>query len=157
MTTSLTQDQITLINSMTKEQLQEAGISLSRSKTKSPEDILKTEQNEAFWSCMESVGAMMKNGSWICMCPEHMNKDGIRPASYNELPMVKHIIKYGCKETRLVSRELFVKHGLDMLTRKHVTVKYASENVERLTQEKKVKDLAKAEADLAKAKAELAK
>ena len=157
MNTVLTQEQIELINSMSKEQLQEAGIKLSTKQEKSPEDKLKTEQNEAFWSCMESVGAMMKNGSWICMCNEHMNKDGVRPATYWDLPMVRHIIKTGCKETRYVSRELFVKHGLDMFTRKHVTMKYATENIERLTQEKKVRDVEKAQKDLAKAQAELAK
>ena len=44
-----------------------------------------------------------------------------------------------------------------MFTRKHVTMKYATENIERLTQEKKVRDVEKAQKDLAKAQAELAK
>jgi hypothetical protein len=152
----LTQEQIALLNSMSKEQLQAAGISLSTRKEKSPEDILKTEQREAFWAFMESTGAAMKNATWICMCNEHMNAKGIRAATYNEGPMLRHIIKTGCKESRLVSVELFVKFGVEMLSRKHVTPKYAADNIEAVTKAEGLKKVEKAERELAKAKAALA-
>lgn len=152
----LTQDQIDYINSLPKEALQGMGIKLNTRKEKSPEDILKAEQREAFTGLMESIKAGMKNGSWVCMCDDHRNKDGIRPSTYNMAPALKHIIKTGCKETRLVSVELFVKHGLEMLTKKHIGIKYASDNLEAVTKAEQLKKIEKAERDLAKAKASLA-
>ena len=152
----LTQEQIDYLNSLPKEALQGLGISLSTRKEKSPEDILKTEQRETFWAFMEAAGAAMKNATWVCMCNEHMNVKSIRPATYNEGPMLRHILKTGCKESRPVSVELFVKYGVDMLTRKHVTAKYAADNLESVTKAEGLKKLEKAERELAKAKAALA-
>ena len=156
METVLTQDQIDLINSLSKEALQGLGIKLTTRKEKSPEDILKAQQHEAFISFMEGIGALMANGTWVCMCEEHKDKSGRRPASYNELPMIKHILKTGCKEVRLVSVELLVKHGKEaLLTRKHVSMKWATDNLDRATQEAKERALKKAEEALLKAQAAL--
>lgn len=152
----LTQEQIDLINSLSKEALQGLGIKLNTRKEKSPEDILKAQQREAFTGLMESINAQMKNGSWVCMCDAHKNSKGERPATYNMAPALKHIIKTGCKETRLVSVELFVKHGPEMVTKKHISIKYATDNLEAVTKAEQLKKIEKAERDLAKAKASLA-
>ena len=141
------------INSLTKEELKAYGISLSTKKEKSPEEKLKSERYQAYVEYMKTHKAQMPNASWICTDDSHKDKTGSRPASFNELPMIKHIIKFSCKATRYASSDLFVKHGEDMLTRKHVTLKWATENLDRATQEKKIRDVEKAERDLAKAKA----
>ena len=122
-------DQIAYINSLTKEQLKEKGFSLSTRKEKTPEQIEAKRQRDSHIEAMGSHNAQMPNATWICTEPSHCKK-GVQPATYNLSVGYKHIIATECKATRLVSVDLHEKHGEDMFTRKHITRKFATENLD---------------------------
>jgi hypothetical protein len=138
------------LNSLTKEQLKAYGIVLQTRKEKTPEQIEKTRQFNAYKDGMNTYNAQMENGTWICMDDDHIRKDGKRVSTYNLSKGYQHIIKHNCKAVRLCSVELYNKHGNDMFTRKHITLAMANKELPSTIQfetkrkeEKLLKELAK--------------
>ena len=139
------------LNGLTKEQLKALGIKLQTRKEKTPEQLEATRRRDAFTASMETVKAQMPNATWVCMDDSHRKGDNlIRPGTYNLSPGYKHIIKENCKSVRLVSVDLFTKHGDSMYSRKHVTLAVAQDQLESTIKfendrkaEKLMKELAK--------------